>query len=614
MLETLLFIGVCAGLFFVAVSHRSLISFWRYLLAVLGILMFFAFWMGAFGIPANLWTFSAVLAVITAVAAYFTFGRKQRLDLLDEGCEDAKEDRWNVIFPLMAFVAAVIVGLVYLASDFSVPQYVSPDPTVHYLLGKKFLEDEMLQFFSRSIFFPDSVNIHTYPYGSAVMAGLWMEITGFIDDLLSYQLFNVLIFAFVNGYGFYVLKKIFRVKNLIAGAALLIMMTLGFYLNLLIIGFTSQLAGLLFLFLAIDIYASYAWSWKKVVLLGLAMGGVMMTYFYWIGYIVLFIVIDNLHLLDLKSYQSNKRTIGFLLATVGVFLFFSAHYFYMIFSSTILGVIVVSDGLAYKVFLGNFIFLVPFLLTYLWVRGKKFPKWKSYGFPLLAAGLVFTGILSVFYKLHKLEAYTLVKGFSLTVPLIYWASLRELECLSNYLKKGREVFLYSVVAVLMYIVVLPFIFVDRTYTRNASLQSGIDELNMRIFDVYSYNGQSIINPDVHPYPMEHDLVIFSRNVAKYIPEEYDVDRISVVADGERCLWFFVLSDIYPRDIDGQDYMWTPAILDYNAWKQVRGSDLLIVLNTPASEVWLEESRFDWSEFEVIYQDKGGYLLEYIGEK
>ena len=75
----------------------------------------------------------------------------------------------------------------------------------------------------------------------------------------------------------------------------------------------------------------------------------------------------------------------------------------------------------------------------------------------------------------------------------------------------------------------------------------------------------------------------------------------------------MLSDIYPRDIVGQDYMWAPAILDYNAWKQVRGSDLLIVLNTAATEVWLEESRFDWSEFEVIYKEKGGCLLEYIGE-
>jgi hypothetical protein len=614
MLDSIVFAAVSAILYMICVPRVTFASVMRYLAALGTIFMVLAYWFGVSGIPVSIGSFTVVVLLLTAPAGYLRFVKKKKIDVFSHERDDKNGGFISKILPLLAVFSGLVVGYVYFGGDFSFPQYVSPDPAVHFLLGKKVYLDESIQYFSRSIFFPDSFNIHTYPYGAAVITGIFMGMTRFWNVFTSYQVFNVVIFALVNGYGFFVLQKIFKVRNLAIAAILLLMMTLGFYLNHVILGFTSQLAGMFFLFLCLDVIVTYEWSLKKAVLLAVGLSATTITYFYWVPFVLLVLIVKDLKLLDIRDFRKNRKMFAFMLLTAGVFLILTGHYFYMVLSSTILEVIVGAEGLAYGVFLVNIILFIPFLCVFLYGHGWRKPRKWGYDIILLVTALFITGSLGVLFKLGVLRTYTFVKGFSLTIPVIYWASMKGLEEVSTRLGKSKNVFMFSFLTVIAWIIIIPFLFPNPGYKLHEALPIRIDDLDARVLDVYYYNGQSFVNPNIHAMSLDTGIKEFAEQLSEELPEEYRRDKISVVADGNRCLWFYTFSDIWPRDIEGQLFLWVPEMIDYDSWLNGRGSDVLILLDTGMTDEWIKESGFDWDDFEVLYQQSGNFILEYVGEK
>ncbi|MDD3662008.1 MAG: hypothetical protein PHG63_02980 [Candidatus Dojkabacteria bacterium] len=523
---------------------------------------------------------------------------------------EKKRNRIASWFLVLGTIAGVILGLVFLLTDITVPQYVSIDASVHFLLGKKLLIDEQLQYFSRTIFFPDSPNIHTYPYGTAVITALFMRLTNFWDTLVSYQVFNCLLLGLVNGYGLFVLQKIFRIKRPAIAGLTFLLISLGFFLNLHIMGFTSQLMGLFFFYTFLDIYVSYKWSWWKAVVLGLLASAVLSTYVFWAIFLAAFVTLDQIIFLLGPGREQRRSHVPLIIIMAGTALLLSAHYTYMLVTSTFVQMNSTADGLAYKVLLADILIGLPFLVVYLMRSGKSFPNFKRNGLPLLVASTICTGILGMLFKTGFMQSYPFAKSFPLVIPLIYVASMKGLEIVINDAKRWGKALQWSMIVMIVWIITTPFFIVDSTFNYTHSLPIRFDDLDIQVYYLFFYNGQNFINGNVHPYNIGRSSAQFARNVRQYIPS--DISKVSVVATGDHCLWFYTFSDVWTRDIPDQLLLWTPGILDYQAWLKDRSSNYLIILNDDQASSWIRDNDFEWKDYEVIYELDENYLLEYKG--
>lgn len=612
---TLLFVMSLAFLYRIVVRRVSVISFFRFIAIAFSIFLFLSFWLGLAHLPINLATWT-VTTLVLAVVAWLGKIRLNRNETKEKATLRGNRDREYPVclarrLLVLGTIAGVVIGSVYFSSDFSVPQFVSIDPALHFVFARKIVEDDEIQYFSRSIFFPDSENVHTYPYGTAVVTGLFMSSAPHVDPFTVFQIVAVLFYALVNGYGLYVLQKLFRLRTNLSLFVVFLLITLGFFLNLLIIGFSSQLLGLFFLFACIDVYVSFSHSWKKDVLLSLLLAAVTMTYFNYVAYLLLFWAAEFASVTVVKGLRSSfvllKRwtRVGFL------FLVASSPYLYMIVTSTLIGVITTARGLTYEVFLGNIFILLPLVMVSVWVSVRQLRDRVSVGntgFLFLISSVGYLGVLGVLFAAGIFEAYIFAKSFYLTIPVIYFAAMKGLDLLGTQKEKMFRVLNVSYALMIVYVVLFPFFAPVSSYTLASSLQRRFDDLNVRPLDIFFYNGQSFVNPAIHSYNFDSSEVHFSREVGRILKDELSEKRVSVIADGNRRLWFYAFSDIWPRDIEGELSLWTPEMIDLGVWKEKRGSDYLVVFDNGYTREWMENNDFDYSLFDVVYSHGGHYLL------
>jgi hypothetical protein len=613
-----LFVFFSVTLYLLSVRRLNPVSILRFVAVYSSVFIFLSFWLGVIHVPIHINTWTCVAAVLNLIMLCIR-RIKPEFALLDVSEHTGTRLRISIRrrtsnFLLIAgVIVALLVGILYFMNDLSVPQFVSIDPSLHYVFARKIDIDEKLQYFSGSIFYPDSANLRTYPYGAPVVTSMIFSLTRFADSFTVFQLLQAFIFALTNGYALYVFQKLFRIHKPEIVIVSFFLITLGFFFNTMVFGFSSQLTGLFFMFACFDIYISFPWSKKKVILLALLMSAVMMTYFNWIAYVILFIAAENVSMVLRVGWLRYKVRALWILATAVMFLLLSAHYFYLIFTSTLLGVITTSDGLAYKVFLGNVFIFLPFIAVYSFPYVKNFVKqrhWEGKGFNMLAVSLFFTGVLGFFLVIGKFQMYIFAKSFYLTIPVMFYAGMKGLERVTRENTPILQVLRSTFLVMILFLILPPFFIVNRSYKLSEALPVRFDDLNVRPLDVFYYNGQNMINQSIHPYNFDADMIEFSRQVQAQIPEGLPNNRISVVGHGNRCLWFYAFSDLWPRDIPDQLSLWNPTMLDWESWLISRQSDYLVLLDDGDAREWMESSGFTWDLFEIVYEHGGNFLLKY----
>lgn len=617
---TVLFIFLTAVLFVLTVQTKTPLAFFRFLALLFSLFIFLSFWFGLLNIPIHIGIWTAVVALLNLcsilikkkVPKWNLFGEKALIKNNVKSLLIKKSLRTSVLL-LGGFAAAAVIGAVYFASDFSVPQFISIDPALHYIYADRMVIDEKLQYFSRSIFFPDSVNVSTYPYGTAVLTSLFFSLTTWMDRFASFQIFQVLLFALVNAYALHVFNKMFKFSRLELIVVGSILVTLSFFFNLMIMGFSSQLAGLFFMFACLDLYLSMRWSWEKVFSVAFLLSAVMQTYFNWIAYVILFAALQLVSLGLRKGWKQFKEYLRWNVFTLALFFLLSVHYFYLIFSSSLISVITTSNGLTYNVFLANVFIFIPLLVVYVfpYVRDIVMKRtWSGNGFSFLLASVSFTLALGILFLAGRFQQYIFLKNFYLTIPVMFCAAIKGLERLTKEKTLIQKLFASGAIFLIVYLAIVPFLIAYPSYQPQDSYAGGVDNLNVRPLDIFLYNGQFLINSRVHPYNIEKEAVDFSKHVAEYLPTEEKLTRVSVVCEQSRGLWFYAFSRIWPRDIPDQLSLWEPIVLDWSSWLSSRQSDYLIIIDDPVSREWINSSGFAWDLFDVVYEEEGNVLLRY----
>ncbi|MBN1617758.1 hypothetical protein JW887_00240 [Candidatus Dojkabacteria bacterium] len=608
----LIFITLLIFGYFISSQILERNKVFRFLAIVFSLYVFFTFWFNFLGICVDFLFFVMIISFYDVVVSVIvllknSFDLNKILKLLIKS--NLQEFNFGFDkFLLILVILSLLVSLLYFGSSHFGPQFESLDASLHYLLGRRFYEEGFIQYFSKSIFFPEATNIYSYPFGHTVLLSLFFHVFPSMDQIATFNIFHIFFFVLINSYFFSVVQRFLKFKNKLVLLIFILMQTLGFFFNLMIMGFTSQLVGLFFLLAAIDVYSSKKFRSHilGVAILGLLVSSITTTYFYWLAIFGIFLLIDNLKsvlALGIKKYLNNNWK--FILSILFFSVIFSLHYLLVIFKSSMIAS-AKSDGSSYKIFLSNFILFLPLIINY-FVSELRFVKKQNKFQSLILAVSVFVCVLGFFYVLNFIEPYTFSKSFYLFFPLIYAISLKELEKIRDSLNK---IIYFSIIGILLIFVLLPFFETDPTYTQANSLQLKFDDLNVKVFEIFHHNAQMTVNPNVHPVNASAQKIEFAQSFQHKKHNGKSLDKIVVVGNDSESLWFYSLSDVFPRDKSNNYSVSIPPSPDYNAWISGRESDYLIFIDNKGKLDWARDNNFDISEFKVVYKVGDNYLLEY----
>lgn len=581
-------------------SKGNFVFFFLRSLGILAsVMVVFSLYFSYLSVPLNLYSFSVLflflsflLARLSPEKASFSF---RKIFSLEGFCFcDLKT---------FLFVLAVSLGLSlsYFEFSFHLPKFISVDASVHHYMGKYVLENERLIFTARDLFIKDT---DTYPFGTSVVTAVFSRFIPFSSHLEKFQLFNLLLLCLLNAYFLLFIKKYFPFKSKFLFLSLLILIIFGFFFNMMIMGFASQLLGLYLLLFLVDVYKSldkYG-SGLKNIFSAVVLSAILFTYIYWLPIALLFIFFDLV---------KNIRKV------FPAFIIFAALSSPFIFSLCQVNILKFagSDGLTYKIFLLNFILFIPFILSGFHCLVKELPRRNSGHFFIFSSLTYFLILAALYFTTNSIADYTFAKSFYLIGPLLYFLALYALD--KTYAKlppAHRAILKFSLAVLLVFFVFLPLAKKRENFSekRKTSLEMDFGGTNGRILDIFYFNAKSIKNSTKEgaKLNLNQKKKNFIENFSAYLGEKNKPQNIAVVADPDTSLWFYSLSWVWPREkIDGSFSVWENGLFDYEKWKKQRKTPYLIILDTKASQEWKERNRFNTDEYTTIYEEGNNYLLK-----
>lgn len=600
VITLLFFLSISIFLSHLVIERKNVFFVFRAIGLISVILVVSSFYMGFLRIPINPFSFSVL---ITAICCAIILIRKEKTKRSLAEVIKAKTvfDKKRILLCIIIIAISLLSSWDYFGTDFKAPQFVGVDPAVHFMMGKYVSSHDQLLFFNRDILFH---NIDTYPFGSSIILASFQKLLPFVSATSIFTIVNILFYILIGCYFILVTLKYHKIRSRMLLFLYVILMQLGFFFTLLIMGFWSQAVGLFLLIFFVDIYSPKKFSFSYLLLYAGTIVAILFTYIYWLPIAMLFLAF---------RHMSKKYLTRYFLTRLFLVLFMSAilasPYMVSLIRFHLLSY-ASSDGGTYKVFALNFIPLAIFIIYgifFLLQDWKKKPKNFSSFF---IASMIYFIILYIAYANNLASAYTFAKIFYLFGPIIYFLSILSLDTLFEKIEKPANSILISATSLIVMTVILyPFANKSHPPLGNISFEPNFWSLEGQVFDIY-YSNAKMIRYDARYSAhrrLAGDNFWFIADVPSHIPPEYRANRTMVIADSEMSLWFYALTDIWPRTlVDNNDSV--SSLAPYDRWKIQRLSPILILLDTQVTRQWKKENGFNIADYDILYREKNNYLL------
>lgn len=495
-------------------------------------------------IPIKLWLLAMINFIITIIIGIPIFTKKQ--------IQKYTFNKIDILY--ITLIAIILLIIVYI--NFGYPfdvNYISSDPSIHYLVPMRFAEQETLM--------PNSENwdmvygqLTTFKPNSYVNSGLLMKC--FCENLDTIECYNVFVgfsifTLFMIGVVIYcALKKYAKRKEHVFWAFLISSICmLGYPLNSFLYGFEYLTMGLLIVSAILDLIFYYENQILKssymIAMFGLLNFGLFLSYYMFVPFVYSSLWIY----FCIKNYERTKKIVTkdliiVLLVTLILpfilgFAYTLAPDLYAIFinksintetimdtSSATLNSSFAVNGLIYINLYSNMLLLIP-LTIYLFIKDKG--NKNEYFYLITSFSIMYIAILFVGNLIGKVSVYYMIKNYFALWIILAFTNYKALILISEK-KNGiwwSRIFIY--IYILLMIIYLLFSFVTiRESTKNE------DENLLSVFEVFGAN-KTLLLHKTSEYNQEELEII------KYAKDNLDFNTsIEVVADHRAYYWSYVL--------------------------------------------------------------------------
>jgi hypothetical protein len=519
-----------------------------------------------------------------------------------------KSDYFVTFF--IVFIFSTSIGIYYFHKNIELPQYVTIDPSVHYLMSDYITNTGYLSFIKKDSLMDTANN---YPFGASVIISFSSQLIPTESTLQKFQILNILMFSLINSYLVILFKKHYKNKDIINDILLYFLIIPGFIFSMMIMGFVSQLYGLFFLLLFFDIYDEHKSTYLDFFILSLIFSAILITYLYWAPVAIIFIALKNITILDLSNIKKNIPTLKNILLLIVSTSVIALPYLLSLWSSNVAGT-ASSDGLTYKTFLINFIIILPFIVfgIYRIIKNRLF---KSSIPLLLLSSISYFVILYILFLFNKVSAYTAAKVIYIIGPVLFFIGVAGFDSfIHTYSIKNKfinKLINITIVFVVIFFISSPFIIKNDGYsidTTPSFNQINFFTTNGDPFDIFILNGQLTTNPSAHNYNVTKSQLEFMHEIQKFIPERYKDNKITTIADPVSGLWLYSISSIWPR-VKLSEKTNIFSLDEYSDWILYGKSPILILLDSKETQKWIMENNFNMNDYHILYKNNDNYLLE-----
>lgn len=384
-------------------------------------------------------------------------------------------------------VLLVLLGIPWLVSfvhfnyTYQTPNYVSIDAPLHFSKFRKTLEHAY-----------DSNDVSGATLSAYVLTHLFLPSPSSTDRaLLDFQLANILMFSLISVYFLTLSFRKFRIQPLMFAGLAYLLVVFGYFFNLMIMGFVSQMFGLFLLLFFLDLFPRYSKRWLGIVILILIAEAQLQTYsYYWLSVMAIFLTLAAVKKIIL--WPKGKL----LLATATPLILITAGFIYFK-TSLLSGVLSManSSGEMYKVVSGNFLVFLPFIIIGIFLAAANWYGDKSEFSTMFFAALIFSLLSAAAFLGGFFSSYTFTKSFYLTGPFLFFYSTYALAWLWNKAEKqiiARGFILLTTISILT-LIAFPIVKKDAdpndTFLKlvSSEIDENIWNPRQRPFDVFRFN-------------------------------------------------------------------------------------------------------------------------------
>lgn len=437
---------------------------------------------------------------------------------------------------LVMCILGVLLGVLYLQlyeTNFNIT-FETTDPATHMNFVNEFLKNkELLLTLNTSIPYN---HMSDYPFLHYLNNGIVHYITNEVDVYKTYIGFNYILFILFTLKSYYFLMEYIRAKKTseyIWCALFTCLLILGFPLNALIFGFSSQLIcfPIILLTLSIICFRNSIYSSKLYYLImNVLLLGVFYSYYYYIP--ELFLAIGMYILIKNKKIklviEEGLKT--FFIPIIGGFIF--------LFYFTISGVTGEStsldmEGYIWRDLLNSFSIFIPILIYYC------INRFKQRRIDIIDLFCIFNIIFNIFILVlgmnGKASSYYYYKNYYvLCIPIIILIAKQLIESF----RKNKEL-MYTIIITVVGVVVLLGGGDQYIATKN----NLFNPTPLTYNNVYWFNKFKLDNP---PVVFDKDDLELIEHI-KQNKDAYSYDnKMAVVGNTLQLLWFREITGIWPK--------------------------------------------------------------------
>ncbi|SDG28377.1 hypothetical protein SAMN04488542_13317 [Fontibacillus panacisegetis] len=553
----------------------------------------------------NIRTTGVTISIINVLVIIFliTLYRKRKIDLKISKLKFTTHDIYVCILSL-AF--SIFVFFHMYTSSMNI-NFLTTDPSVHYLFSKYFSHTGRLLLSINDMI--SYMHMSSYPFLSYVNTGLLMSFSTSNSLNLGIYLTSNFIFYFftiITIYNMYI--SITKKTDYLQITILSIATAIGYNMNSILFGFTSQMAGILLALAFIFIADRIEKGTLRIVLLTLNLVGLMFAYYYFIPPAIMGFVLTNLLKDGYKKPDLNIQTVIKRMSTLEnlivcgfTFLFGCVYLVFLNHTVEAGGVGSISaEGFIYRELYSDF---KPYLLfsgvaLFYLLREKQ----KSL---ILASSITYFSyaiVIFIFGMLGIASSYYFYKNYYLLENIFILLFAIGL----NYTKEKFKPLFICYIGVICFLGLASIAFDEPIQKKNNLFNI---EIERNITKVQKFNkdvskNMSIIYTNEQREFMDYILA----NKDEYVGEN---SYLPVIGDLLQQLWFYSYTEIWPKyNNTALAAMYEPNILDYNAWKSDPNKNSYIVLIHGTSDNWVKEQNVDLSLFDTVYKTEGATLYKY----
>jgi len=506
-----------------------------------------------FTIPIKLWLLAIINLLFTTVLTIPIIKKKE--------IQKYKFNKIDLLYICLIIIVLLLIAYINFGFPLDV-NYMSSDPSHHYLTSIKFAEEDTLM--PNAEIDPVYGDLSARKPISYVNSGLLMKcFSKDIDSLECYNIFacfSIFVFVLIGITLYCALNKYSKSKEHTLWAFIVTLIcSLGYPLNSFVFGFEYLTMGLLLICAIIDMiyyYDNKIFSLPYLVLFfGLLNFGLFCSYYMFVPFVYPALWVY----FCIRGYQKNKKIFNkeaIILCSITLLIPFFLGYIYHIepkiysilidkisnsvsfggdYSSHLVNKGLAVDGFIYINLYSNMLLLLP-LTIYLFVIDTKENKLDKELFLNLITILTvcFIGVLLIGYCFGKVSIYYICKNYFALWIILAFTNYKGLVLLSKKSKYLSKLFIYA------------YIFLIIIYTTFAKVKvdgsnKNEDENLLSLVEIYGAN-KTLLFYKIHEFEQEE------LEILDYANKNIDFNsRIEVIADHRSYYWAYVLLRYTDKD-------------------------------------------------------------------